>query len=513
MTQRAIRFEADLDISDVTRGLNRIEQHARRAGGTVGRVGGGLGRAGGGIGRTVGAGAGIGAGAAAFELIFQKIFELFEGTPVLETFVMALDTLFKAFGPVIGVLLESLTPVLIALTPAIEPLARALIPLIELFGAGLLVAVQLLTPAIVLFANGLENVTTFIKNTVLAGFRFIVDQLNKLPFVDIQADLDATGGSFDAMAGQIESAGDAAGTAGEQGATKQIKALSTEMDGLTPSTEDAAAAADQAKVAADLWARAARENKMAIEPLTTAMATLSDEMDETFTASDNLGIIIGKTHPQVSALTTQYIAENQALINLNPKMDVLTGEMDEMYTASDNLGIIIGASKGPAVDLAAAVDDMRMRIEDAQEAADLNQMAFDGLTPAMQAAAIELGIFRGKIDDVATAIANVPDVPRYSGSSSQRPGGGTQTSTVTVDANGNLIYSEVFSGDSGGPGASSSQGLYTDAAGNVYYDPGLQNPASGEAQTGADQITVNVQVGDETVEAVTSTSENRRGSE
>ena len=114
MTQRAIRFEADLDISDVTRGLNRIEQQARRAGSTVGRVGGGLGRAGGGLGRTVGAGAGIGAGLAIFEQAFQKIFELFEGTPVLETFVMALDGIFKAAAPLIGVLLEGLTPILLA---------------------------------------------------------------------------------------------------------------------------------------------------------------------------------------------------------------------------------------------------------------------------------------------------------------------------------------------------------------------------------------------------------------
>ena len=65
MTQRAISFEADLDISDVTRGLNRIEMQARRAGGVpLGRVGGGLGRGGAGVGRTVGAGAGIGAGLA-----------------------------------------------------------------------------------------------------------------------------------------------------------------------------------------------------------------------------------------------------------------------------------------------------------------------------------------------------------------------------------------------------------------------------------------------------------------
>ena len=43
-SQRALAFTADLDISDVTRGLNRIEMQSRTAGAAVGRVGSGLGR-------------------------------------------------------------------------------------------------------------------------------------------------------------------------------------------------------------------------------------------------------------------------------------------------------------------------------------------------------------------------------------------------------------------------------------------------------------------------------------
>ena len=112
------------------------------------------------IGRAVSAGAGIGAGAAIFEMLFQKVFEIFEGTPILETFTSALDTLLTAFGPVVGVLLEALLPAIVALTPAIEPLARAMTPLVELMGAGLLVAIQLLIPGITLWAQGLEKVTT-----------------------------------------------------------------------------------------------------------------------------------------------------------------------------------------------------------------------------------------------------------------------------------------------------------------------------------------------------------------
>ena len=66
----------------------------------------------------------------------MKIFELFEGTPVLEEFIEALDEIFKAAGPVIGILLKALTPVIKALTPAIEPLARAMVPLVELLAQG-----------------------------------------------------------------------------------------------------------------------------------------------------------------------------------------------------------------------------------------------------------------------------------------------------------------------------------------------------------------------------------------
>ena len=37
-------------------------------------------------------------GAAIFEQLIMKIFELFEGTPVLEEFIEALDEIFKAAG-------------------------------------------------------------------------------------------------------------------------------------------------------------------------------------------------------------------------------------------------------------------------------------------------------------------------------------------------------------------------------------------------------------------------------
>ena len=222
--------------------------------------------------------------------------------------------------------------------------------------------------------------------------------------MDIQVDLEATGGSFDAMAVQIETAGAMADTAAGQTtalatatetAGTAAGTATTAADKLAAATDLEAAAAEKAKIAADLWAQAARENEAAASPLTTQLGALSDEMDEAYSATDSLGVIIGRTVSQVSALTTEYIMQNKAAVPLSRTMGILSDEMDEAYTATDNLGVIIGASRGPAVDLANAIDQMTMDIEAAQKAADLNQAAFDALTPALQAAAIELGIFQG----------------------------------------------------------------------------------------------------------------------
>ena len=478
MTQRAIRFEADLDISDVTRGLNRIEQHARRAGGTVGRVGGGLGRAGGGIGRTVGAGAGIGAGLAVFELAFEKIFELFENTPVLTTFIEALDSIFKAAGPLVGILLDTLTPIIKALAPAIEPLARALAPLIELLGAGLLIVIQAITPAIILFAEGLEKVTTFIRDTVLKVFRFIVDQLNKLPFIDIQVELDKTGDSFDAMAVQIESAGNAAGGAGggsDGGATGQFKALEQRIRDTTEATGG----------------------------LSRLELRLANERALNAAASERAA--------EITALWTRAADENAAATGR------LTQEMDEAYTANDRLGVLIGASRGPAVDLANAVDAMTMQINDAQTAADLNAAAFAALTPDLMAAAIALGIFRSEI--AATGAATGSGLKPGESRDLNNPGGRSRKSGLDTGEIALRLAQAEAEGRSGIVDPYNGT-IYQVGGGRFRSDLNASDSTERERARYREryerllqEIRVVVQIGDETVDTVTSTSENRRGSE
>lgn len=134
----------------------------------------------------VGAGAGLGAGITIVEQFFEKLIELFEGTPILEQFTDAIDAIFMSAGPLIGVLLHSLLPVLTALTPAIEPLAQALAPLIELLGASLLTSVTLLTPVIIGLSKGLQVVTRGLRDGVFWILRQVLRLINLLPGVDIQ---------------------------------------------------------------------------------------------------------------------------------------------------------------------------------------------------------------------------------------------------------------------------------------------------------------------------------------
>ena len=270
-----------MDISDVLSDFRRIEREAAQTArkvANVGRgVGGAAGRGVGGVGRTVAAGAGLGAGLAVFEQVFERIFELFEGTPVLETFTMAIDTLFKAFGPVVGVLLESLTPVIVALTPAIEPLARALIPLVKIFGTNLLIAVKLLTPLITFAAEGVEFLTTGLQRFIYFGINFVIDQLNRLPFVDIQLEIADTGDSFTAMQAQIAAAGDESETA-----EPKVKMLADGVMGVGEAAEAAGKSATSLSDATESW----RIRQLAARQETDIFALSLGELTQTTAFSE-----------------------------------------------------------------------------------------------------------------------------------------------------------------------------------------------------------------------------------
>ena len=387
-TGRGISFNADLDISDVLSDFRRIEREAAQTARKVANVGrgagGAAGRGLGGVGRTVGAGAGLGAGLAVFEQLIEKVFELFEDTPVLTQFTEALDTLvFKAFGPVVGVLLESLTPVIRALTPAIEPLARALIPLVEIFGTNLLIAVNLLTPLITLAARGVEFLTTGLQTFINAGINFVIDQLNKIPFVDIQLEISSTGDSFESMQAQIMAAGDAAGTG--PGTTEgKMKALA---DGVMGAGDAAAAAAPALGILQQRELEAANATellRLSIVNNTAATSFQKQAQDAAAAAALEME----------AALIAQGLAAGAG----RQEADLLSlsmGTMREGFTRTSP----------EAATLAERIEAMTFKIMDAQTEAGLAEMAFAGLSPEMQMAAAELGLFGQAVTEVGAAAA------------------------------------------------------------------------------------------------------------
>ena len=387
-TGRGISFDASLDISDVLSDFRRIEREAAQTARRVANVGG---RGLGGAGRTVAAGAGLGAGLAVFEQVIEKIFELFEGTPVLTKFTDALDLVFKGLGPVVGVLLDALTPVIVALTPAIEPLARALIPLVEIFGTNLLIAVNLLTPLITLAAEGVGFLTTGLQTFINFGINFVIDQLNKIPFVAIQLEIDNTGDSFTAMQGQIMAVGDAAGT-GPGTAEGNMRALAG-------STMEAGEAADEVALAAREAARtqASYADSQRIVDEVTANA---DARLEAYAIRLRLASMEVTTADRSLALMAEVTNRAAGSVDqLAHDMDLLDGDVSDLFQ-----NIMTVAT--PAVsELDQRIADMTMQIMDAQTEAGLAEMAFAGLTPEMQMAAAELGLFGQRVTEVGNAAA------------------------------------------------------------------------------------------------------------
>ena len=158
------------NISGALSALSQLQDRARSVGRSINNVSGGsigaVGRAGVGVGNIVGAGFGLQAGFAVFEQLVERIFELFEDTPVLEKFTEAIDAIFKAMAPLIEVLLLAFIPILQELLPVIEELVPAFIPLIRALGDSLLLALQLLLPLVVEAAPLIESFALAIEHVV-----------------------------------------------------------------------------------------------------------------------------------------------------------------------------------------------------------------------------------------------------------------------------------------------------------------------------------------------------------
>jgi len=197
--ERVLRVGAD--IRGALSALDRLQDRGRRVARQLNNVGagvpgaaiGGAGRLGGGAGRTLLAGAGIGGGLAVIERLFESLFELFEDTDVLKSLQAALTALFRAVAPLAGVLIGALVEPLKALTPVLAPLARAIAPVVELLGGALTATFLLLGPIVIKVAEGLELVTTKLRDGVLWILRQIVDLVNRIPGVSIDLPRFQTG--------------------------------------------------------------------------------------------------------------------------------------------------------------------------------------------------------------------------------------------------------------------------------------------------------------------------------
>lgn len=533
-SNQGIRFEADLDISDVRRGFMEIDRLARRAGRTVGGIGG----VGGGIGRTVAAGAGIGAGLAVFEQLFERIFELFENTPLFADFTRALDGILEAAAPLVGVLLDSLTPVLVALTPAIAPLAMAFAPLVELLGTQLLVAVQLVTPLISGLATAMGTVTTFIRDTFSGAIAYLVDQLNRLPFVDISTDAIGATTSFDELAVQVKAAGDAAGIgAGTASASMAAAAASagllataagtakTDVGALITPMDDFTQAARDAKEPVNTWRQEVSDSTNAINEATpaardlfAAMADADDTMSDIGTATENFNLVGAPT-----ALQLQAMKENAASLDEQLRM----GNIPGLRILEDEFADVSSAAAAGVATLDAAITQARNLARAGSQPSAASQAAGHQFTPGglgfdhVSGEAGRQGALND--DEQAALLASLsPGESRRDPYNRNRiyyrdRNGVAGVASANTREGRNLLARLGFPQYGGDvPGEAATPAAATPAAGAPPTPPRFGTPeyyAALQAAGQGPQPMVRVQIGDETVESTTNTADQRRQSE
>ena len=269
--------------------------------------------------------------------------------------------------------------------------------------------------------------------------------------IDAGREAGVTGPLFDTMTGEVTAAGMAAG-------------LVSEAARMAARTQ--ASYADSQRIVDEVTANAdARLEAYAIRLRLASM--------EVATADRSLGLMAEVTNRAAGSVD-----------QLAHDMDLLDGDVSDLFQNIMTVAV-------PAVsELDQRIADMTMKITDTQTEAGLAEMAFAALSPELQEAARELGLFGMRVMEVAETAANAARRVGSSSSSGRRSTGGTQTSTVTINADGSITYGEAFGGDESGPASQGpGQQLYTNAAGSVFYDPNLLNPASDEAQAAFDMLT------------------------
>ena len=197
--------------------------------------------------------------------------------------------------------------------------------------------------------------------------------MNKLPFVDIQANLDITGSSFDTMAGQIAAAGDESDEA-EPKVGKLItaaKMAGDEADAAAPKLSEAAARLLDAKSGAE-FARDALGGPAGFNYVITTTGTLSSTAAD---AMENFRLKqLGRVRKPTYYLC-RWVGVRSGFSNAHPEADTLANRVADMTSA----------------------------IMDAQTETDLQTDALALLTPELRAAAAALGLFGLEVASVGRA--------------------------------------------------------------------------------------------------------------
>ena len=393
-----VDIDVDVDAKEAIRELNKLQTAAQKAGRAIG----GAGKGGLSIGGAIAAGGGIGAGLEIVSQLMEKLFETLENTGVMETFTEAIDLVFKAIAPLAGVLLDSLGPVLVALTPSIAKLAEALAPLIQILGTSLLISIQLLIPPLDAAIFVIEKLTGFLGKLYQAYFEFLAGILDKIPFVEINQEIDTTGKAFTKTKDEIAAAGvevaeytkiHEANTKALEKATKEAELFSEGIDDYTEATslsiEETIKMTEAAKEAREEltgYAKTHAENTEALKAANKEADLFSEGIDD-YTLATSLAVsetikLTDKTAELEEAerkLKEEKVAAQKAIDEVIVKVIKEAENLDEAYT---NLTEETIALKKEAELLETALGEDNEAVVALSEEIKKNEEALDNLSEA-----------------------------------------------------------------------------------------------------------------------------------
>ena len=154
------------------------------------------------------------------------------------------------------------------------------------------------------------------------------------------------------------------------------------------------------------------------------------------------------------------------------------------------------------------IEAMTFKIMDAQAAAQLNEAAFAALSPEMQAAAAELGLFGSAISAAGASAAAAAAAASASASAARRYVAGTRAAGVIAATNVATAFTPNvgFIPDNIKMAIQQAQQLVNASGGTLGLQSTAEAILAGKTPGG---VTVNVTVGEEPVEVIVETNNQR----